>query len=167
MTRISCVLRKWDGRQHYAFEADPLGSDEHGVWLGVPAGTPFEGPEYPGVWSHPFVILAPPDAWWLASFYGPGNPQDMDVYVDITANPSWPSPERFEVIDLDLDVVRFRDGRIELLDEDEFDEHRIAMAYPDPVVRRARETAESLLAAVTARVEPFAGAGTRRLEALL
>lgn len=160
------MLRKWDGRPNYAFEAMLLGRDGHGAWIGMPAGTPFEGPSYPGVWEHPFVTLVPADGWWLASFYGSGNPQDMDVYVDMTTVPEWPAPSRLEVVDLDLDVVRYRDGRIELLDEDEFDEHRASMAYPGEIVGRARRTAEEMLAALAGTTEPFATVGARWLETI-
>ena len=34
------------------------------------------------------------------------------------------------MVDLDLDVIRMRDGRIILDDEDEFEEHQVRYAYP-------------------------------------
>lgn len=163
---VNCDLRKWDGRQGYTFTAELLGHDDHGTWLGIPAGTAFVGPKYPGVWHHPFVTCVPPKAWWLATFYGPGNPLDLQVYVDMTTVAEWPTESTFTCVDLDLDVARYQDARIELLDEDEFDAHRIEMSYPVEIVEGARASAAHALAAVEQRVEPFGEVGLAWLERL-
>lgn len=160
---VGCDLRKWNGRQGYSFEAELLGRDEHGTWLAVPPGTSFVGPKSPGVWNDPFVICVPDADWWIASFYGEGNALNMEVYVDMTTVPEWPSESSVRCIDLDLDVVRYLDRRIELLDEDEFDEHRIEMSYPADIVDRARATAQAILEAVEARKEPFDAVGAEWL----
>ena len=38
-TAIRCETSKWGDRPHWQFEGFFLGSDEHGDWLGFPAGT--------------------------------------------------------------------------------------------------------------------------------
>ena len=38
------------------------------------------------------------------------------------------------MVDLDLDVVLTRDGDLLLDDEDEFDQHRVTLGYPDDLV---------------------------------
>jgi protein associated with RNAse G/E len=44
-------------------------------------------------------------------------------------------------------------------DEDEFEEHRRSLAYPDDVVSLARSSAGEVLAAIGSRVEPFLTVG--------
>lgn len=163
---VRCELRKWNGRQGYTFDAQLLGRDDYGTWLGVPAPTSFVGPQSPGVWEHPFVICVPENTWWIASFYNEGGLFNMETYVDIITSAEWPRKSAFRCIDLDLDVVRYYDGRIELLDEDEFDEHCVEMSYPPDVVARARDTARSMLEAVEARREPFDTVGVSWLTKL-
>lgn len=40
-------------------------------------------------------------------------------------------------IDLDLDVVRWLDGSVEIIDVEEFEEHRVALDYPGELVAGA------------------------------
>ena len=160
---VDCDLRKWDGRQGYTFQAELLGRDDYGTWLGVPPGSSFVGPKSPGVWNDPFVICVPDGEWWIASFYGEGNVLGMQVYVDMATVAEWPSESAVRCIDLDLDVVRYLDDRIELLDEDEFAAHLVEMSYPDDIVDRARATAQSMLEALRARTEPFDTVGAQWL----
>ena len=51
------------------------------------------------------------------------------MYVDITTPPQWDGTT-LRAVDLDLDVVRGTTGRVWVDDEDEFAEHRIALATP-------------------------------------
>ena len=67
------------------------------------------------------------------------------------------------MVDLDLDVIRTRDGDLLLDDEDEFDQHRVLLGYPADVVELARGTAERLMMAGAAGHEPFGEAGGRWL----
>jgi protein associated with RNAse G/E len=62
-------------------------------------------------------------------------------------------------VDLDLDVVRWRDGRVEVLDEDEFAEHQVQLGYPAELITQARRTCDWLVEAVSSRTEPFGQAG--------
>ena len=155
--KIDCDFKKWGDRQHYRFDLELLGTDEHGTWLAArPPVAVTAGPRGPFEMTHPFVTLVPRDAWWIATFYAePFGPSDVDVYVDITTPSAWSSDTRVSAIDLDLDVVRFRDGRVIVEDEDEFDEHIASYGYPRDVIDTARETAEEILEAVTERREPF------------
>jgi len=69
------------------------------------------------------------------------------------------------MVDLDLDVVRRRsDGEAYIEDEDEFAEHQIRYRYPADVISHAEHTAQWLLAAVTARTEPFGSASEAWLD---
>ncbi|MEX2394417.1 MAG: DUF402 domain-containing protein [Actinomycetota bacterium] len=165
---VYCDMRKWETRQHYHFNAARLGSDEHGIWLGVPEGTPFDGPYGPQVYPASFVICAAPDRWWLASWWDLRVERlDFGVYVDMATPCEWLTPNHVRTIDLDLDVIHHRDGRIYVDDEDEFEQHRVEYAYPDDIVANARAACDEVLAMMRKGAEPFATAGPTWLAKLL
>jgi protein associated with RNAse G/E len=89
------------------------------------------------------------------------------VYCDVTTPPEWASTGEVSMVDLDLDVVRDRQGNTGIVDQDEFAEHQIRYGYPADVVDRAERAAEELLAAVSTRVEPFGATGPAWLARLL
>jgi hypothetical protein len=154
---VDVRFTKWGGGRHWEFPLTALGTDEHGVWAGGAVGTwlsrPGQGFESEGRW----VTLFPHDRPWSASFYGAGHP-DTDVYVDITTVPVWKGA-RVNLVDLDLDVILLVDGCLILDDEDEFDDHRRSLAYPDDVVSLARRSADEVLTAIGSGVEPFLAVG--------
>ena len=162
--KIDCDIRKWDGKQHYRFEVDLLGRDEHGTWLAGRPPVPFEGPEYPGEWDFQFTILVPDNEWWVATFYAPDSRLRIQTYVDVTTPSEWVAGSHLTTVDLDLDVVLQFDGALFIDDEDEFDEHRLAYGYPSDVVDTARRTASEMIEAVRARREPFGDVGRLWLE---
>ena len=152
-------MTKWGRRPHWEFTATFLGSDRHGDWLGIPAGTTMTRPGATYVAPVDQVGLAPapgPDAdrGWLATFHATGGP--VRVYVDITTPPVWDGG-LLRAVDLDLDVVRGHAGRVWVDDEDEFAEHRLRFGYPDDLVGAAAASCERVHAAVEAEVPPFDG----------
>lgn len=152
---IRVVYTKYDGSLHWHHNALLLGEDEHGVWAGARAGQSMRrGQEPLVVFPQPFVMLFPGDGWWTGSFNA--EPHRTEIYCDIATVPSWPDPGTVTMVDLDLDVIRKRDGRIYLDDEDEFEAHRVRHGYPPEVVAAARDSAERLLKAVREDTEPFA-----------
>jgi hypothetical protein len=153
---VSVVFTKWGDRPHWHFDCLHVGEDEHGVWLAGPPGTLLQRADEPPIHhENGFVQLIPHQGDWLASF---DKDDWCEVYVDVTTRPCW-AGSTVTCVDLDLDVVRNRDGRVELLDEDEFLEHQVRYRYPAEVIEGARATAGWLLEAVAARREPFGGAG--------
>ncbi|WP_433377436.1 DUF402 domain-containing protein [Actinoplanes sp. CA-142083] len=149
---------KWGGKGHWRFPAEALGNDEFGWWYGSRAGTPLRrGAEEPVIVWHDFVVLVPAAGRWIASWNSVEN-TEVEVYVDVTDRPVRTS-ERIEAVDLDLDVVRFRDGSVRLLDEDEFEEHQVLYGYPAEEIAQALATADELMAMVAERREPFGRVG--------
>ena len=65
------------------------------------------------------------------------------------------SGSQVTAMDLDLDVVRCWDGRVAVLDEDEFAEHQVQLGYPAELIDQARVTCDWLVSTVAARAEPF------------
>ena len=156
-------MTKWGDRPHWEFDAVHLGSDAHGDWLGIAAGTTMVRPGATYVAPTDQVGLAPtvgPDAdrGWLATFHARGGP--VRVYVDITTPPVWDGPV-LRAVDLDLDVVRGNTGRVWVDDEDEFAEHRVTLGYPAELVHLAVTSCTAVRSAVEAGLPPYDGRAPR------
>ena len=155
--------RKWDGALHWRHDMVRLGTDEYGIWLGAGVGATVQrGTEPVRQMAWAFVQLICADAPWTAIFNAPAPDSDA-VYVDLSTPARWVEDDVVELIDLDLDVVRRRDGSIALLDEDEWVEHRVRYAYPTEVVDRTEAAADELLGLLRSRTEPFGTAAERWL----
>jgi len=155
VTRTVAVRnRKWPDSPHWEFDAVWLGADAVGHWLGLRRGTWMSRP---GMGMHataPHVVLFPHDAWWVATFYDDDPERPFDTYVDITTPATWAGDE-VRCVDLDLDVIRDRDGRVWVDDEDEFAEHQVSLCYPAEIVDGARTSCADVLDLLTADAAPF------------
>ena len=58
-------------------------------------------------------------------------------------------------VDLDIDIRCYRDGVPEVLDEDEFEQHRVELGYPDEVVEGALAARDEALRLARERAFPF------------
>ncbi len=163
---VALRFTKYDGSRHWEYDLLALGVDSSGVWLG---GWPGDLCSRPGKVIDPgahWVTLIPHLGDWVATWNAPGGVLGAALYIDVTDSPRWvrdPTGEpewTLAAVDLDLDVVRRFTGQAYIDDEDEFEEHRVGWGYPDGLARRARETADALLAAVLAHAEPFGEVGT-------
>lgn len=154
---VRVVYTKYDGSAHRDYLARRLAEDDLGTWLGVTTGTESIYHGRPSVERIPFVLLVPHSAWWTAMFNPP--PRTSEVYCDIASPARWADEDSVALVDLDLDVVRRRHtGLIQLLDEDEFADHRERFGYPDDLVVQSRAAAGALMTALGDGTEPFATA---------
>jgi uncharacterized protein len=155
---VDLVLRKFDGRPHRQVTARLLGEDSYGTWLATPRGTVVRyhyGRRPTGKTKVDAVRLVAADRWWMAMFLA--EPSAREVYADVITPPRWTGPAEITVVDLDIDLVRYRpDGRVEVEDEDEFAEHRATMGYPPEIVDGALGGAAELRTALSRDEEPFA-----------
>lgn len=160
---IRLTFRKYDGSLHWHGSLRRLGEDEHGLWLGWGRNHRTARGAAPAITvTNAYVRLIRRDDWWCGSFYAA--PRNVEIYCDITTVARWAAPGEITMIDLDLDVVRFRDGRPPtILDEDEFLEHQVRYGYSPEVIATARETADKLFESVCADEEPFRSAYQRWL----
>ena len=165
-------MTKWQHRPHWAYSARYLGTDEHGDWLGVPAGTHMSRPGAGYVAPVNQVCLAPIDrdpacSGWFATFHDHGRATGsgshtvaaavpIEVYVDISTPPRWDGTT-IRAVDLDLDVVRGPTGRVWIDDEDEFAQHRVSLGYPNDVVDLALANCGAVHSALAARRPPYDG----------
>ena len=162
------LFRKWGDRPHWEYDAQHLGEDEHGHWVGAATGAFLSRP---GVSFHApsdFVSVLPRDRAFVASFYAAhaGPPDDpVELYVDITTVPAWSTDQAgrttVTMVDLDLDVLRGRSGRVWVDDEDEFADHRVRFGYPDEIVSLASTTCDAVHADVAARRPPYDGVASQ------
>ncbi|GAA2690041.1 DUF402 domain-containing protein [Actinoplanes palleronii] len=158
MDTVDLVLRKYDGRPHRRVTGRLLGEDEFGTWIGTPRGTTVRysyGLRRISWTRSDAVRLVPRDSWWMATFTAA--PSRSEIYCDVTTPARRTAPGEFTLVDLDLDLIRLRDGRVVVDDEDEFAEHRVRFGYPDDVVTAATAATAELHAALTGGAEPFAG----------
>ena len=157
--RVLVDFRKYPDTKHWQYELSWLAEDEHGVWLWGPPDTRAQrGDEPPITFSSTSIQLISHD-WWAAFWLAMGEP---DIYIDITTPAVW-SDGRVTMIDLDLDVIRLRTGAVHILDEDEFAEHRDALAYPQELIEGALASTERVRAMLTRNDEPFATVAAARL----
>lgn len=148
--------RKYPDGPHYEGLVTVLGEDEHGTWLGAQPGARVIMPdrsERPGIYE--IVMCVPRDDWYLASFWF-GHPE-VEMYVDICTPAQW-TDDRMIVIDLDFDVIGLNaamGGRVELVDEDEFEKHRVELNYPIDLQHGARRAAKDVFARMRDGEPPF------------
>lgn len=153
--RVEC--RKWPDDPHWEYDGVLLGFDAHGTWIGIAQGTLLASPTRAFHAAADHVTLVPHDGWWLATFYGDDPSRPFDTYVDMATPAVWHGENLVRAVDLDLDVIRGKTGRIWVDDEDEFALHRVSRSYPDDVVERAVASSQEILAAVGDRQAPFDG----------
>lgn len=152
-------MAKWGDHPHWTFDAVLLGSDEHGDWIGIPAGTYMSRPGAELTTPVDQVSLVPPpgsalERSWLATFHAVGGP--VKTYVDIATPPFW-DVLVLRSTDLDLDVAIGVDGEVWVEDEDEFAEHQVAYGYPADVIATAQASCVRVHAMMLAGATPFDG----------
>lgn len=154
MRPITVQFLKNPDQPHWGFETGFLGEDEFGWWMSVPAGSRrWKGTEPVDPTSTDAVFCAPHEGWWHLHYSGPTT--RFSHFVDIVTPPVWVSKDRYEMIDLDLDVVVRQDGTIEIEDEGEFEVHRVQYGYSPEMVSRAIAETERIVDALDDRQEPF------------
>lgn len=141
---------EWDGEDRWRWAMRYLGADDHGMWLGAPIASLRVRPnQVVERIQRPVVRLLPSTGLWCAMW---NHLADLDVYVDVCAEPEWDG-WTCRVRDLELDVVRYRDGSVEILDEHEFEAAR--PRYPPNLVTLALEEASRLDSALRDATAPF------------
>ena len=152
MHPVRVVFRKFNGSLHWHQWTWFLDEDEHGVWLGAPPHSKARrGDEQPVIHQQAHVLLFPRGSWWTAAFNDP--PAKTEIYCDISTPPEI-GDDQVTMVDLDLDVLRRRNGTVLVDDEDEFAEHQVKYGYPPDVIRNAQASCDWLVQHV-ATSEPF------------
>lgn len=162
-TGFGLQLCTWDGRPTRHVPLRPLTDDEHGSWYRWPAGAPETGPDGATVrHADDFLVLVPRHGAWVARFGDDGLSDRHATVTTATAT----TGHGITAVELDLDVVRFTDGRVAVIDQDHFDRCRLAFGYPTELVEQAVWTTRSLYRALACEEGPFGPAGSDHLAAL-
>lgn len=139
---------------HWGFEATWLGEDDWGQWIAAPMGTTrWRGDLAKEPTGEDAVFCLPRAGWWHLHYTGAAT--EFSHFVDIVTPPRWVSSSRYEMIDLDLDVVRNQSGRVEVQDEDEFEVHQVKYTYTPEMIRRAVEETRLVVKMLETGSEPF------------
>lgn len=165
MRPITVQFYKYPDRLHWRHDTTYLGEDEHGIWLGSQAGSIVQrGHESPVEHPYRFVSVIAPGAWYIPIF----SPDDhrYAIYVDISSPTTWTTPDRVEMFDLDLDVILSPEGRVEILDRDEFEDHSVRFGYPEHLIVGAEAATAFVFEAVSSRHGPFSGVASQWLDHL-
>lgn len=154
MRPVTVQFLKYPDHLHWGFETIYLGEDHFGHWMSVPAGSVrWKGDrEYPPT-GEDAVFCAPHEGWWHLHYNGPTT--KYSHFIDIVTPPTWVSENRYEMVDLDLDVVVHRDGTVEIEDEDEFLAHQVLYGYSTEMVQRALEETRHVTEMLETSREPF------------
>lgn len=138
---------------HWGFDGLLLGDDDYGRWVALPKGSRrWKGEIEWRPTGEDAVQCFPHDGWWVLHYNGPAVLGSH--FVDISTQPTW-REGRMEMIDLDLDLIVFCDGTVQIEDEDEFAVHQIQFGYTPVMIERARAETEELAARLRRREEPF------------
>ncbi|MGK5678306.1 DUF402 domain-containing protein [Actinoplanes sp. URMC 104] len=145
----------WFDLQHVAEDAD-------GTWLRGPVGSPWSAPHDSGVLPVPVVVLLTPGrpwaAWWV------GDPADRRLEIDVCLPPV-PVPDGWQYVDLELDpVLHERDGRVEIEDEDEYEQACRDNWMTPADAELARLTADACAELLRRGSEPWLRRGWQILE---
>lgn len=164
MRPVTVQFLKNPDHLHWGFEASHLGEDDYGIWIAVPTGTRrWKGAEAFRPTRVDAVFCAPHEGWWHLHYEGP-NAREYTLFVDIITPPTWVGDNRYEMVDLDLDVAMTPDGVVEIQDEDEFEVHQVKYGYSEEMICRAVETTGWVVEALGDREEPFFGVAESWLE---
>lgn len=81
-------------------------------------------------------------------------------YANITMPPTV-ADGVIDYVDLDIDVVVWPNGRIDVLDRDDLEENIVRYGYPDDVIQNAEHALVELLAIIERREFPFGESNQR------
>lgn len=152
--------------------AYPTAEDQFGLWLFTPRGSIYRGesratvvhcnvgsPTGPGI---PVMHIVPPGAWWIATFWAPGEAAWI-VTFDISTPPRlldrvW----SYDDLELDLQLDR-SSGLVRTEDQDEFEDAiRVGLIHEHEAAA-ARAAAEAAVELVSDRHGVFVRTGQRLL----
>lgn len=155
---------KWPRRPTGTTMVSFLGEDAFGRWLSIRQGDPWWPADRAsaGVFESSFVKLVPQGTFWTACF----NDSDPVIDVDIVLPVHW-ADDVLEEVDLELDVLRFTDGTVQVRDVDAFAQVRQTWPMPEEFATRAEDTCMQIRMVVERGAEPFGDVGRGWLDQFL
>ena len=156
--RIRSASTKYDGSIHYVFNTQLIDHVDGCLRLFIPVGTPNRSYRGEGRFETDCVALFFPGdeqrAFNVMHFMEPYPQSGILMASDILTRVHLDG-STLRWVDLDLDVEVFEDGRIALVDEDEFEAHQLPYRYSDAVIEGARRSAALALDLARSGSFPF------------
>jgi protein associated with RNAse G/E len=87
------------------------------------------------------------DRWYNVFRFHKPDGEMLAHYVNI-AMPAKLEGDVLSYIDLDIDVIQWADGRVEVLDRDDFEENQVKYSYPPDVIASAERALTEVLALI-------------------
>lgn len=153
-TRALLRATKYDGTAHWIQPFHVVSDDGNLLITSYRARTPIYTSR--GEFRSPYDSLV---YFWRDRWYNvfrlsrPGCPLAL-WYCNVTTPPTYDG-QQIGYIDLDLDVTVRPNGCIELLDDDEFQEHQKLYGYPESVIERAEAAAREVACLARSGAFPF------------
>lgn len=156
MQKIKIVSRKYNRSLRDEYESYLYHEDADKIVTFSPPGTPY-------FWQKKNAWFTAPDglietyfkqAWYNVWHICEQNSNVNRIYINI-ATPALLQDNVLTWTDLDLDLRVHMDGSLELVDEAEFQENSLTMAYPPELVAQAHAACEQLTAAYAQNLYPF------------
>jgi hypothetical protein len=94
------------------------------------------------------------DRWFNVFQFREPDGQPKAIYANITM-PATFDGSVIDYVDLDIDVIQWPDGRVEVVDRDDFEKNSVKYGYPDAVKESAEDALEELLSMIEKRQFPF------------
>ncbi len=153
---LTIVSEKYDRRHYIEWESRLVREDALGVVTFAPLGTELvhHTRGFRLTQDHHCLSLFPRDFWWNAMLDFDAAGRFLAAYCNVCL-PYGRDGRVVRWIDLDLDVLRYRDRPAELLDEDEFAAHAQQYRYPAATIAGARTAAADLLDRASRGAIPF------------
>lgn len=142
--------RKYDGSLHRSWNCELVSFDGEKLELKGSFAETVEHSQL-GILAAGTVLH---EYFWLSRWYNVFRFENLAGglqchYLNITQPPTFDG-STLEFVDLDIDIVAWPDGRIEVLDEDEFAENSRAYGYPRELIDIVNSTKDSLFRIVYA-----------------
>jgi protein associated with RNAse G/E len=152
--RIHTRSTKYDGTFHWEYSSRFIRKDGPLVVTEDSAGDLMQNAA--GSWTCPYDVRNHywTDRWYNVMRFSRPGAELQEWYCNVST-PAEFDGSALSWIDLDLDVRAWPDGRIEVVDEDEFEEHSRRMAYPGHLIDNARQAVHELLDLAQRRAFPF------------
>lgn len=155
-TLLQVASTKYDGSLHYRYDVTVVTDHGDRILAWGAAGTPMRS--YRGQLVAPRHILRVHDdvSWWNLEVAWEPDWRPNKHYVNIALPSTWDGGV-LRFVDLDLDVSWWADGRVFLLDVDEFEEHTERFGYPRHLIDGAWAAVDEVRTMIEELTFPFDG----------
>ena len=153
-TRLPLASTKYNGSLHYRYDLTVVADEGDRLLAWAPAGTPMRS--YRGRRPTPRHCLRVHDRhrFWNLEVTWDRGWRPNKHYVNIALPSTW-DDGTLRFVDLDLDISWWADGRVSLLDTDEFAEHQARWGYPPWLVARAWAAVDEVRGLISTATPPF------------